>query len=437
MDISIKKIDLVNTEIDGTIKKDEFDKKVKNIINKLSKTVDIAGFRKGKVPPKIIQERYQKQAEQEAMQELVDEVTKNGIKQAEVDENNLATQPMLKEKDVTSSGDIKVLIIVSTNPKLEVKEYTKIVPTVKIESVTKTSIDKRIKEVTSSFAELKSLKTKRALKNGDHAIIDFEGFLDGEPFDGGSAKDHTLLIGSNSFIGTFEEQLVGMNIKDEKEIKVTFPTDYQVETLSGKEATFKVKLNDIQIKGKVELNEELIKKIIPQEEEHTLEVLQKNIKKELSIMNRNKAYTNEIKKETVDALVKSYEFDIPLTLLENEVGMSINEEAKNMSQEEVDKLLADPKLLDELREKYTPESTDRIKAAYILGALAKKLEINISQDEIYRVLYYEALQLQKDPRELIKEYTDSGAINSVRVAMMEDKTLMRILDEVNGVNFDD
>jgi len=196
-------------------------------------------------------------------------------------------------------------------PQIDLADVKSLVPDFKKSEVIEKEIKDRIKEIAENQAPLVDITRNRKMKEGDTAVIDFEGFVDGEAFEGGAAENFELKLGSGQFIPGFEEQLIGIKRDEEVTINVTFPENYGSDTLAGKDAEFKVKVNGVKVKDEVVIDDELAKKLLPGEEDVTLEKLEEEIKKALEQEKRTKLYNDELKPKLLEALVEKINFDLP------------------------------------------------------------------------------------------------------------------------------
>jgi trigger factor len=277
MSIKIEKTENKNElKLEFTIEAKKFDEAILRVYGKSAKYFNIPGFRKGKAPFNIVERMYGDQIfYEDAFNELVPP-----IYEKEIEENKIeaVSKPHIDIVNMKKGEDLVFTAIVQTRPEVELGKY-KGIEIKKIEYPVKDEdVQNEIKQMQDKNSRLVTVDD-RALENGDTATIDFEGFVDGVAFEGGKAEGHELEIGSGAFIPGFEDQLVGMKIDEEKEIKVTFPKEYFSKDLAGKEATFKVKLHEIKKKELPELDDEFAKDV---SEFDTLEELKNSIKEKIA-----------------------------------------------------------------------------------------------------------------------------------------------------------
>jgi len=421
--IEAKKIDSANSIVKATIKNQDLEEKKDKIAKEIAKKAKIQGFRPGKVPLKVVKSMYAADIENDAITEMIKSILDEGVKALHIEE-------MIAEPEVSKfeKGDeeIEVEIKVYTRPEIDVEGYKECVPDVENIEVSEEEINKELEEIAKQFSETKE-SDKETAENGGIAVIDFKGFIDGEEMENGSATDYPLELGSNSFIPGFEEQIVGMKVGESKKIKVTFPENYGAKEIAGKEAEFEVTLKKIQEKTPAEINDELAKKYI-QKEDATLEELKNQVKDMLLSRKKVDAFAPK-KEEILECLVKKFEADLPESVVEKEVEIIINNEASKMSPAEIKELQENPEKLKELREKFLPDAKERVKLTFLIDAIAKKENVDVNDEEISQVIYYEALMQKQNPQDVIKYYQENNLLPVIKMNMIEDKLLNRLLDE--------
>ncbi|MDX1295893.1 MAG: trigger factor, partial [Sulfurimonadaceae bacterium] len=269
----------------------------------------------------------------------------------------------------------------------------------------------------------------RALVEGDTALINFEGFIDGEAFEGGKAEDFSLKLGSGQFIPGFEDQVIGMKKDEEKTIDVTFPEEYGSDKLAGKPAQFKVKVNAIQTKGDVTIDDELAKKMLPGEEEATVDMLKEKVKEQIESEELSKLYNDDLKPKLLDTFVNAFNFDLPDFVVEQEMDMALNKKAREMSEEELNELKESEEKVKEMRETFRDEASKSVKATFIIDALAKAESIEVPEQEVMQTIYFEAMQMGQDPAQAYEHYKNAGYIPAIQMAMVEDKLLSKLLND--------
>ena len=290
------------------------------------------------------------------------------------------------------------------------------------------TVQARLEEIASSQGKFVDLKRKRMARKEDSVILDFEGSIDGELFEGGAAKEFALVLGSGQFIPGFEDQVLGMKIDEEKTITVTFPADYGSEKLAGKEAEFKVTVHNIQEKVKVEIDDALAEKVLAGQDNPTLENLTKQIKMQLENEEIAKLYNDDLKPKLLEDFVTKYQFDLPEFVVEQEIDVALNKKAASMSEDEIKELREDAKKLEKLRDTFRDDAQKSVRATFIIDALATKENVKVEENEVMQTIYYEAMQMGQDPKEAYDKYKEAGYLPAIQMSMVEDKVLTQILN---------
>jgi len=428
--VNVEKIDSANSIIKATIKNQELEEKKEKIARKIAKDANIPGFRKGNLKPKAFERKvkavkklYAGDIEREAINELLQEVLDKGMKELNV--NELLGEPEVVKFDRNDDG-IEVEIKVYTRPEINIgDEYKECVPEVELPEVSEEEIQKELEAIAKENATTK-VTQKEIAEKGDIAVIDFKGYVDGKEMQNGSAESYPLELGSGSFVPGFEEQIEGMKVGESKKIKVTFPENYTKE-LAGKEAEFEVTLQEIQEKIPAEINDELAKKYL-NDENATLDTLKNYIK--TTIENRKKAEIfNPKKEEILECLVEKYDIDLPEGIVEKELDVIVSNEAAKLTPAEIKELQENPEKLKEFREKFRDEAKNRVKLTFIIDEIAKKEKVDVSDEELSQVIFYEALIQGQNPQEMIKYYQDNNLLPVLKMNLVEDKLLNKLLEE--------
>jgi len=422
--MEVKRIDFANSIIKDVIKNQDLEEKKEKIAKNIAKKAKIQGFRPGKAPVKVVKKMYEKEIENEAITEAVKEVLDNGVKELGI--NEMIAEPEVVKFDKKDDA-IEVEIKVYTKPEININdEYKECVPEVENIEVSEEEIEKELKNIVNSFATTK-ISNKDTLEKGLIGVIDFVGYVDGKKMENGSATSYPLEIGSNTFIPGFEEQLIGMKIGESRKIKVTFPESYGDKELINKEAEFEVTLQEIQEKIPAKIDDDLAKEYL-NKEVATVDELKEFLKK--MIENRKKAEIFAPKKDQIlECLLKKYEIDLPDNVVEKELEIMINNEAQKLSPAELKELQKNPDKIKELREKLLPEAKERVKLTFIIDAIAKKENIEVSYKELIQILSYEAIMRGENPQELIKYYQENNLLPIVTMNLIENKLLDKLLED--------
>eukprot|EP00767_Chilomastix_cuspidata_P000070 gnl/Chilomastix_cuspidata/10156.p1 GENE.gnl/Chilomastix_cuspidata/10156~~gnl/Chilomastix_cuspidata/10156.p1 ORF type:complete len:440 (-),score=53.73 gnl/Chilomastix_cuspidata/10156:303-1490(-) len=394
--------------------------------------MDIQGFRKGKVPVKVVKQRYADKLREDAEGEAVRKVLTDGLAELKIANEDLIGEPTFGKYDKKEDGSVEVEIKVACKPQVDLGDYKSLVPDVEKKEADAKEVEARLEEMAKQSAPLEKIKRKRMVREGDFAVIDFEGFVDGVAFEGGKAEKFPLEIGSGSFIPGFEDQVVGMKYEEEKDVVVTFPETYQQKDLAGKEATFKVTLHEIQEKVAEELNDDFAKKVLPGEAEATLEMLKEKISEQLVGEAKAKYYRDELKPVFLDKLVENINFALPSSVIEQEINYTLNNKVREMKEEEIKELQEDASKVEAIREELKGDAEKSVKATFIVDALAKAENVDVTDQEVTQILYYEAMQMGQNPQDVLKQYQEAGYLPAIKMSLIEERVISKLFDEKSG-----
>ncbi|TFJ93967.1 trigger factor [Lentibacillus salicampi] len=298
---------------------DEFDKALDQAFKKVVKDVQIPGFRKGKVPRKIFESRFGVESlYQDAVDLLLQDAYANAIEETGIEP---IEQPEVDIDQIEKGKDLIFKATVNVKPEVTLGEYKGLEVEEQSVEVTDEDVEHEIEHQREHHAEL-IVKDEGEVEEGDTVVMDFEGFIDGEAFEGGKGEDYSLEVGSGQFIPGFEEKLIGKTSGEETEITVTFPEDYHAEHLAGKEAVFKVVIHDVKTKEMPELDDEFAKDV--DEEVETLDELKKKTKENLQSQREQEA-DNEKRETLIEKASENAEADIPKPMVETELDRMLQE----------------------------------------------------------------------------------------------------------------
>lgn len=410
MNCKVEKTEKANeVKLEITVEAEKFENAMKKVYFQNAKYINIPGFRKGKAPMNIVEKYYGAQIfYEDAFNEVATESYEKALEENNID---VVSKPEVEIKQMEKGKDLIYTVVVQTKPEVELGKY-KGIEIKKIEhKVEEKDIEHELEHMQEHNSRLVSVE-KRALKKGDIATIDFEGFSDGKAFEGGKAEGHELEIGSGSFIPGFEDQLVGMKIDEEKEINVTFPKEYFSKDLAGKEAMFKVKLHEIKKKELPKLDDEFAKDV---SEFDTLDELKASIKERLE-----KNAEQQEKYETEDAAIKAVsektKIEIPSGMIETETENMMKDFEQRLAYQGLKldqyfKMLG--KTEEEVKKEYEPQATEAIKSRLTLEAIIKAEKIEATDKEIEEKMKEMAESYGKKVEDLqnnenLKEYLKQG-----------------------------
>jgi trigger factor len=427
MKIKTNKINSANAEIEAVIPKTVIDANVEKIAKELTKTAAVQGFRKGKVPVAVVKKQYGDRLIQDAEAEALREVLNRGLDDLKIAMNLLIGEPNIS-KFVKSDDKIDVTVKIALRPEINLGDYANLVDAFEKPVISDEEVEKRLEKIADSQGKFTDIKKSRKAKDGDSVIIDFEGSIEGKLFDGGAAKEFALVLGSGQFIPGFEDQVVGMKIDEEKVVKVTFPENYGGDKLAGKDAEFKVTLHKIQEKTKVEIDEDFAAKLLAGQDDLSLESLKTQIKVQLENEALAKLYNDELKPALLETFVAKFEFDLPEFIVDQEIDVSLNKKASTMSEDEIKELRENAEKLEALRETFRDDAQRSVRATFIIDSLATAENVKVEENEVMQTIYYEAMQMGQDPREVYDKYKNAGYLPAIQMSMVEDKVLTQILN---------
>ena len=408
MEVKAKMKDAANAVAASKIEAKQIAAKVEELAKKASKQLRIDGFRQGKVPTAVVLKRYGKQLEGDAKQELLKDMIDQSLKILKKKQEEILSEPVFSKFD-EKEGDIDVEIEISFRPEFSSPR------------VTQKEIDEKVAEFLQMIAPL-SKTNKKILAKDDFAKFDFEGFVDGKPFDGGKAEDYVLQIGSNQFIPGFEDGMIGLRVGEERDVAVKFPENYGAKSLAGKDAIFKVKLHEIQAKKPAkELGEEELKQALPGEKEPSKEKFEARIKERIKNDKLQKLINEDLKPKFADALAEKFNFALPKAIVEQEINLQFNNAWSGFSKEQIEEFKNNKDALDKKREEFRKAAENSVKLTFLIDELAKKRKIDVSDQELVQAVYMEAYTYGADPKEHLNRYRNNGMLPAVKMALIEEK----------------
>ena len=408
----IKKVENAKVEITSVVDGEKWAEAYNKAFNKLAAKNSIDGFRKGKAPKNILKKVINPQSVcYEAVDEIAQSVLEEAIKEHNVE---LIDRPELNLGTVNETS-CTFIFTCPVPPDVELGDYKNLGYHVEEVSVTDGDVEAELDKLKEQKAELE-IKEEGELENGDISVIDYEGFKDGVPFEGGKGENFELTIGSGQFIPGFEEQLIGMKTEEEKEINVTFPENYHVEELKGQPVIFKVKLHEIKKKVLPELDEELIKDL-KIENVNTLDELKEYYRANL-LKSRKDWAENKALDEAINKLVEEATVEIPEVMINSMCDNMINEYgqqfmAQGLSMEQFRSMFGEN--VDGLRNAFRPEAEKRVKTNLCLNKLAELENLNVGAEDLEKY-YSDLAETYSMPVEDVKKYIpESNAKEDLKV----------------------
>ncbi len=418
MKATIEDISTVRKKLHIQISTDAIAQEMVKAVADAAKKAKIPGFRPGKAPKAVVERHYATEIESEVMNKLISTSYLQALQEHHLNPVDVPNITNISPFD--KDAPLNFTAVVEVRPNIELGTYDGI--EVKEESVTVTDeeVDQTIDRLREMYAQLEVIEG-RPLEKNDTAIIDFEGFREGKPIEGAKAADYMLALGSNSLIPGFEDKLAGMNRGETREIKVTFPADYNSKDLAGKDATFSVSLKEIKKKVLPELNDEFAKDI-----GHNASVaeLKEGIKKDIEYRKKNDQASAQ-REALLSKLVDAHSFDVPPGMVERELQSMARSQATRMARQGVDvntfdfaKFQAENK---ELAEK-------RVKGILLLDVIAEKEKIEVTDQEVNSALAVMARSANQTV-DSVKKYYESldGGLDNLRASLAREKTLGLLL----------
>lgn len=398
MSVKVEKTENKNeVKLSFTVEAEKFEEAMKKVYTKTAKYFNIPGFRKGKAPMQLVERQYGPEIfYEDAFNEIAPEVYDAAIK-----ENNIeaVSKPNIDITQMEKGKELVFTATVQTKPEVSLGKY-KGIEIKKIEyNVSDEDVNHELGHMQERNSRLVSVED-RAVESGDMTVIDFEGSVDGVPFEGGKAEGHELEIGSNTFIPGFEDQIIGMKIDEEKDINVKFPEDYFSEDLKGKDAVFKVRLHEIKKKELPELDDEFAKDV---SEFDTLDELKASIREKIETENKNKE-KYETEEEAIKTVCDNTELDIPNGMIELEIDNMVKDIEGRLSYQglKLDQYLQMiGKTEAEMRKEFEEQAARSVKSRLVLEAIVETEKLEASEEDVTEKIKEMAKQYNKEEEELL------------------------------------
>ena len=417
---TVKKLSETVYEVSATRSGEELKHLKKHVLVHF-KDAKVDGFRKGHVPADVLEKKFKKEIEGEILNHIISEEYRKAV-----EENNLSPIADIKlEKYEDNEDNVEVVFTIPVLPEITLGDYKSIKVEKEALDVNDEKVNAEIEIMRSNAGKLKEVADDEAAKDKDVANINFEGFVDGEAFDGGKAEGFDLTLGSKSFIDTFEDQIIGHKKGDEFDVNVTFPEEYHAENLKGKPAVFKVKVNSIKRKEEAELNEDLAKEL----GYDSVEDLKAKTKENL-IKREETRIEKEYKGKVVDAVVDGVNFEIPEAIVEREIQFQINRFAQQLQMQGMSLnqyFEMTGQNIEKMRESIKESAEKSVKRDLVLNEIAKAEKVEATEEEVNAELDRTALMYGMDREGLIAEVKKSGNyarfIDDIKYQIVNRKTV--------------
>ena len=412
-----------NAKIAIEIEKAEFEVALNKAYAKCRKNIMIPGFRKGKAPRKFVERMYGSQVfYEDAVNEIFPEIYEAAIVKQEL---KAVGQPSVTDMQTPEDGSVVLTVSTELYPEVTLGEYKGIEVPKETVSISKAEVDAELGRMQDRNARIETVD--REAKTGDTVILDFEGFVDGKPFDGGKAESYTLTLGSGAFIPGFEDQLVGLKAGEEKAVEVTFPESYTKE-LAGKAATFQCKIHEVKETIKPELDDEFAKDV---SEFDTLADLKKDIKARLT-KTRQEESDRAFEDAAVDAAAKNMTVEIPACMIDEQVDRQMEQfgyqlQMQGMKMEDYAKMMGGN--VDGLRQSLRPMAEQTVRTSLLLEAVAEAEKIEVLDEEVEEELKKMADQYQME----LEKVKAAVSADSVREELKTRKAAKFIAENAKAV----
>ncbi len=425
MSVQVEKLEKNMAKLTVEVPAEKVEKALQAAYMKEKNKISIPGFRKGKVPRAMIEKMYGAAVFYEEAANIL--IQDNYAAAMEESKEDIVSRPTIDVVQIEAGKPFIFTAEVAVRPEVTLGKYKGVQVTKIDTTVTDEEVEAALEKEQQKNSRTVTV-TDRPVANGDTAVIDFEGFVDGVAFEGGKGENHPLEIGSHSFIDTFEDQLVGHNTGDEVEVNVTFPEKYQAADLAGKPAVFKVKINEIKTKELPELNDEFASEV---SEFDTLAEYKEDLRKHLEVEKENEAKRTK-EDEALKKIIDKSTMELPEAMIETQCENMINEFAQRIAQSGLSMeqyMQFSGMTIDGLKEQVRPEAETRIKSSLVLEQIAKDENIEVSEDEINAEIEKMAAQYGMEADKL-KEYLGDAEKESIKRDLAVTKAVDLIMENV-------
>ncbi len=378
MSLQVEKLEKNMAKLTVEVPAEQFEAALKTSFQKNKNKFSIPGFRKGKAPQAMVEKMYGVGVlYDDAIDTLLDSTYADAVKESGLE---IVSRPEIGIEQIEKGKTFIYTALVAVKPEVTLGEYKGVEVEKAKPEVTDADVEAELKKVQDQNSRMVNVED-RAVENGDHTVIDFEGFVDGQPFEGGKSEAYPLVIGSHSFIDTFEEQLIGKNIGDEVEVNVTFPAEYHAAELAGKPAVFKVKIHEIKTKELPELNDEFAGEV---SEFETMDEYKSDIRAKLAETKQQQA-TTENENNVVEKVVENASMEIPDAMIDEQVREMINDYARRMQSQGISLeqyMQFTGMTIEKLQEQSRPQAEKRICTRLVLEAVVAAENIQVSDEAV-------------------------------------------------------
>ena len=422
MSVKVEKLEGSLAKLTIECSAEEFESALNKAYLKNKNQIQIPGFRKGKAPRAMVEKMYGAGVfYEDAANELIPDAYEKALEDEACKELDIVAQPEINVEQIGKGEPFIFTAEVTLKPEVELGQYKNFDVEKKTAEVTDEELETELNRVREQNSRMIDVDD-RPVQDGDIAIIDYEGFCDGEAFDGGKGENHELTIGSHSFIDTFEDQIIGHNIGDEFDVNVTFPEEYHSEELKGKPAVFKVKVNGIRYKELPELDDEFAGEVSDFE---TLDEYKEDLKK--TIQDRKQAtLDNERRDEILKKAVENAKFEIPEKMIDFQARQMVNDYAQRLEMQGLSMdmyMKYTGQTMSAMTEQMKDQAKMRIENSLVLEAIAKAEGIEVTDEDLEKEINRMAESYQIEPEKMHEYVTDAEKDN-----IRKDLSIQKALD---------
>lgn len=419
MQLQVKelKVEGLKHDFEITVPSKEIEVRISKRLEEHGKSLRISGFRPGKIPMSILQQRYGLMARHEVIEQAVDDFAYKVLNDKKIQP---AMRPQTKATQNEEGKDFIFTMSVEALPEIKVPDLTQYAFERKVSEAAAEKVDEALKTLLENNKQERELKTPRAAKKDDVVVIDFEGFVEGKPLPNGSGKDFHLTLGAGMFIPGFEEQLEGANRGDAREISVKFPDEYHAKEIAGKDATFKVVVHNILELAIPEADNDFAKRVGFEGGEQLKDFIKQQIQGEYDRMS-----FLLMKRAILDKFADVFKFEAPVTLVENEFSV-IWEELKRESESDAEAKASLES--EETRKQYRDIADRRVRLGLVLAEIGRVHKVDVSQKEVDRAIIEQARQYPGQERKVVDYFrSNPQAIASLKAPIFEDKVIQAVI----------
>ncbi|MDQ2086673.1 trigger factor [Herbivorax sp. ANBcel31] len=418
MNVKLEQKEKNVVELEIEVEAEKFEEGLKKSFQKNAKKFNIPGFRKGKAPRNIIERYYGPEVlYEDALNAVFPEAYEEAVEETDI---HPVDRPELDVKQIGVGENLIFTANVTVKPEVELGEYKGIEVEKKEVNISDEDVEKEIEKVAEKNARMVTVED-RGIQEGDIADIDFEGFIDGEPFEGGKGSEFTLEIGSGKFIPGFEEQLIGARPGDDIEVKVTFPEDYSSEELAGKEALFKVIVNDVKLKEMPVIDDEFAKDV---SEFDTLDEYKEDLRKKLTESEEHKA-KHEFEGQLIDKIVDNASVEIPKVMADKQLDIMMRDFDNNLRYQgySLEQYLQMAQMdINVFKEQSRERAEKEVKTQLVLEKIGKEENVQASDEEFKEEIGKLSEKYQKAQEEFMKLLRDDD-IEYIKSTIIARKTV--------------